>query len=486
MAPKRQMNPKDKPDAEKGDRLARRGTGGKSQNQALNQHSSRIPSQDAFQNIPKRKAPSHLEANRAGPSPKPMNENVAVEGNKPKSGKQSPERERREPRQKGPPSPAVRRKRKRLLLTVIMLMAVGGGFWFSFNVLFPIQTFTIQGDTQYSTAEILQAVGLAEGDNLLSFSLAEAEERLLSELPYLEKAEVRRQLPETVILRLTPATETYCFPWEDGWAIMSESQRVLRFDTEQPQGVTAIYGLTGISVEVGQKLVEGEADTGYAYSYEEYQALMNPPSEEPVAEVPPEEAAAAEVPPEEAAAAEVPPEAAAAEVPPEEAAAAEVPPEAAAAEVPPEEAAAAEVLPEEAAAAEVPLEEAAESLPEEIVSSSSVSSGGETSDVASQVEEEGPVVSELVSFESLLQQLADMGFSQITWIDISDPLNIRFRWEDRITVQLGAYNHMQEKLEFVAALMLDPETGQIMEGDRGVVDASGYPVSTDRIWFTPD
>ncbi len=451
MAPPKKR-PEAKSEKPKGDRLARRGTEVAQPEDAKRNPATRVPGQDAFQNLPRRKAPDHLERNRAPePPPEPPKQEKATQKTK--------------SRPKRRVNPATRRRQRRLAVTIFGLFLIIAGLVFSFNVLFPIRGFTIQGETVYSEAEILQALQLAEGDNLLSFSLHEAEERLLLALPYLESAEVRRKLPETVVVRLTAATERYAFPYDEGWAVMSDSRRILRFDDATPEGVTAIYGLNGISAEVGKPLEEGPEENGFSGSYEAYLESTTPPPEETP---PPIESMAAEP-----AESGVTTESAVLE----DSAVIE-------AVVQESEIVSSEIISEEIVSSEIINSEISisETSSSEISSEQTSASEASTSEAAQQE----PQDIDLVQLEEMLQLFSELGFSNITWVDISDPLNLRFRYEDRITVELGAYNHLQEKLEFVAALLLNSETGQITAGDRGVLDASSYPATTDRVWFTPE
>lgn len=422
-----------------------------------------VPGQDAFQNMPKRRPPSHLPGAQP-PPPAPPPEPVAREGRRTEPPRrqggeqeekraQKAERERLRRQRRERVSPAKRRKRRRLIAAGLVLALIGAGLFFSFSVLFKIERFTLQGESPYTQEEILQVFGKKPGDNMFGFSAGAAQEEMQQELPYIEKVEVRRSLPGTVIFRVTPAAEAYCLPWEDGWAVLSDKRKVLRLDGAQPEGLTMLFGVTGVSVVPGQPLAAGEAGNGFPYSYEEYQAQHAPP---PGPEPPPEPAPAeGEPPPEAPVEGEAPPEDEAA---PEEGAAPEG--EAPPAETPP----AGESQPVESAPP--PASEAAESQPE--------------------AEPETPAMTDLALLAGLLDEIAKSGLANVTWVDVSDPLALRLRWEDRITVELGARSSLPEKLKFASVLLNDSEKSQITEGDRGVLDLSGYPDTTDRAWLTPE
>ncbi len=86
--------------------------------------------------------------------------------------------------------------------------------------------------------------------------------------------------------------------------------------------------------------------------------------------------------------------------------------------------------------------------------------------------------------ETLLTALDESGLEDVTWVDVGDPLDLRFCWQDRITVKLGGKGDLAEKLAFVVVLFTDPERGQIASSDKGVLDMSIYP-DIDRVWLSP-
>lgn len=90
------------------------------------------------------------------------------------------------------------------------------------------------------------------------------------------------------------------------------------------------------------------------------------------------------------------------------------------------------------------------------------------------------------SFELLLAALHKANITDVTWIDVEDPLNLKFAWQDRIVVNLGNKAALDEKLVLVNHLMIDPATRKIDETEHGVLNASAYPLNQDRVYFTPE
>ena len=76
-----------------------------------------------------------------------------------------------------------------------------------------------------------------EGDNIFSFSAGEKSRLLQQQLPYLDVVEVARQLPNTVVVKVQPATERFAVDTATGWLVLSDGLKVLRTSGEQPDGL---------------------------------------------------------------------------------------------------------------------------------------------------------------------------------------------------------------------------------------------------------
>ncbi|MDL2253394.1 FtsQ-type POTRA domain-containing protein [Ruminococcaceae bacterium OttesenSCG-928-I18] len=482
LLPKKEQNRNERPRHNAaGGRPQRAGTGQPRQNSpqgdAAKYNTRGVPGPDAFDRVPKRKPP-----NLPGQESEPVTRPPAGQAPQAPSVQKRPPREKhtekkeaevakkekreRKRRRKESVSPAKRRRNRRIAAITGIVVLVVAGVWFSLSVLFKIERFSLQGESPYTKEEIIEVFGHGPGDNMFGFSVGAAETRIEEQLPYIEEVVIRRRLPGTVVFRVSPAQEAYSIPWEDGWAVLSPNRKVLRLADEPPEGLTVLFGVTGVVVEPGKVLAAGEPGNGFPYSYEEYVALTAPapPASEP-APVPeegtPEEGVDAPV---DAEAEAVPeggaPEAGQAEPPAEGGQEDGVPAageeEGAPLEDDPSQAAAGEEVPEQAPAEQEPAEA------------------------------EPPDPTDLSLLADLLAALSASGLESINWVDVSDPLHLRFRWEDRITVELGARNNLAEKFKFITVLLLDPEKSQVTPGDRGVLDVSGYPDTTDRVWLRPE
>ena len=160
----------------------------------------------------------------------------------------------------------LRRARRRRLLGVLAVLAVLAiGAFVSVNLLFKVAIFRVENydhstpaDTGiYTEDEIISALNIEKNSNLFGFSTAEKTQQLQSQFPYLDKVEVAIQMPATVVVRLTPATERFACMYSGGWMVLSDSLRILRLEVSQPDGLILLSAKLpdGFSPAIGQQVI---------------------------------------------------------------------------------------------------------------------------------------------------------------------------------------------------------------------------------------
>lgn len=155
----------------------------------------------------------------------------------------------------------ARRKRKRLIQGGLLAVFLVAGLVLSLTVLFPISDFRVEGETSYSTAEIIAAFGHETGENIFRFRISSTEEEMALKLPYLETLKVRRRLPGTVVFIVTPAQETYYALLEDTGVVLSQDMKVLRLCAERPAGLCLFEGITASDYTVGKTITFANEET---------------------------------------------------------------------------------------------------------------------------------------------------------------------------------------------------------------------------------
>lgn len=133
----------------------------------------------------------------------------------------------------------------------------------STTVLFNIGVFVVNGETVYSDEEIIEACGISKGENLLKINTGKAEERIVSNLVYIESAKVGRGFPNRLTLSVKPAKATVAFAYGGKYYVISEQKRLLEI-SDTPLGCPVVKGVQMILQPKEDKkevTTDGQTDT---------------------------------------------------------------------------------------------------------------------------------------------------------------------------------------------------------------------------------
>ena len=137
------------------------------------------------------------------------------------------------------------------LIACLFVLCAGAMVYKAFYV---VSEVTVEGTSLYSAEEILVAAGVAEGDNLYSFSSRVAEENVTLHCPYVRTLTVNRFAPDTVCFTVSEDTAVfYAELYGETWTL-SPSLRVL--DPVTP-GDAAAAGLIRLRLPAVERAVAG-------------------------------------------------------------------------------------------------------------------------------------------------------------------------------------------------------------------------------------
>ena len=163
---------------------------------------------------------------------------------------------------------ALKRRRmlRRLMAFVTLLAVIAAGVYLTMTMLFKIGTIQVQTADGtvvqevggYSSAEILQALGVHAEENIFSFDPAEKAAALEKQFPLLENIQVERDYPNTVVVRTNAATAVYAMQTSGGWLSLSAGLKILDQDSAQPD-LIILCGGEPVSTTPGTQL---EFETG--------------------------------------------------------------------------------------------------------------------------------------------------------------------------------------------------------------------------------
>lgn len=139
-----------------------------------------------------------------------------------------------------------RRKVKRVIMSCVLLLLVAClGVVLSLTVFFKISKIEVTGEKVYSESLVASKCGVALGDNLFRVNADKVNKTLVSALPYVGGAAIKRKMPGTLIIDITAAKETAAIAAQKGFILLGSSGRVLDSDANMlKESVPLIDGVT--------------------------------------------------------------------------------------------------------------------------------------------------------------------------------------------------------------------------------------------------
>lgn len=104
----------------------------------------------------------------------------------------------------------------------------------STTVLFNTANFAVEGETVYSEQEVITACGVDIGQNLITLDKGAVEQTLIEKLPYIDKAEVYVQLPDTLHITLNQSKAVANIKQGSKYYLISENGRIMDAELTKP------------------------------------------------------------------------------------------------------------------------------------------------------------------------------------------------------------------------------------------------------------
>ncbi len=155
-----------------------------------------------------------------------------------------------------------KRKKRNALFAPVAFLIICAALVFGLSVFFRVSTIEVEGNSLYTSEEIIEASGIEQGDNLFFINRFSAISRIFSKLPYVEKAVINRSLPNRLVIVVNESQAIACVSAEDGtWAIDRGCKLLSKVSGDELRGLIRIEGLTPIAPEAGQIIAPGEAES---------------------------------------------------------------------------------------------------------------------------------------------------------------------------------------------------------------------------------
>ncbi len=119
------------------------------------------------------------------------------------------------------------------------------------TVFFPIKSITAVGSKIYSSSEIINQSGINKGDNIFTFGEKSAVSHLKEKLPFIEKVEFKRILPDKLEIKVSDARAYYCYKQGNAYFNISKKGWVLEETAEKTDGVFEVL-INKADCKIGQ------------------------------------------------------------------------------------------------------------------------------------------------------------------------------------------------------------------------------------------
>lgn len=132
-----------------------------------------------------------------------------------------------------------------LVIAVVILVVL------SLTVFFKIQNFEFSGESIYSGSEILSALNIKEGDNLFRINIKEAEQTVLKQFVNIQEIKIRRHLPSTLCIEITPCSPFAVIETDSQYYEISRQGKIMNCLGQDKGSLLLIKGYGPVSTESG-------------------------------------------------------------------------------------------------------------------------------------------------------------------------------------------------------------------------------------------
>ncbi len=154
-------------------------------------------------------------------------------------------------------------------LLALAAIALGIGSFFKITV---VQT---SGNVIYSSQELVDAAQIELGSNLFLLDTGAVKERILSEKLFVDSVNVRRKMPDTIVLEVRESQLLACFRFGGSYFVVNRRCQILsKGDEASVAGYIVLEGLEPLAPRVGEKLVLSESEGGKLRYLEDVMAVL--------------------------------------------------------------------------------------------------------------------------------------------------------------------------------------------------------------------
>ncbi len=138
------------------------------------------------------------------------------------------------------------------MLSVLAICAV---IVVALTLFFKVDAIQVTGGKRYSKQEVVSASGIKTGDNLFLLNKFEMAQKILKRLPYIEKVQINRKLPDQLVIGIRECSTVFAIEKGDtAWLISSGGKIVDCRGLPDAKKIPVIDGCRLIAPSVGTEM----------------------------------------------------------------------------------------------------------------------------------------------------------------------------------------------------------------------------------------
>lgn len=142
-----------------------------------------------------------------------------------------------------------------LFLGILLAAAI-----LALTVFFKVDTITVEGAQKYRAEEIVAGMDVKQGDNLYLWNKVKVCDAMLEKFPYLQTVQIRRHLPNALVVTVTECTASVAIASDGGYLLLSKEGKVLE-QSPTSNGLSVVTGMTLSDVPLGKILSEDSSES---------------------------------------------------------------------------------------------------------------------------------------------------------------------------------------------------------------------------------
>ncbi len=146
------------------------------------------------------------------------------------------------PPAKAPISPYKRRLKRILFYGVTLLAIISIGVLLSLTVFFKIESISVEGETRYDSAKIIEASMIQEGENFFLCNTSTGEQKIWKDFPYIESVRIEKKLFNRIVISVQEAVPSYVIESSGSYVLLSESGKIIDISNKKQADVPIIMG----------------------------------------------------------------------------------------------------------------------------------------------------------------------------------------------------------------------------------------------------